>query len=66
MYLIMLSATIAGATFAGILGGYAVQKIFYTLIGGFTYLYLFLTVGGSFEPQVRVRRRTTRGRRGSS
>jgi uncharacterized membrane protein YbhN (UPF0104 family) len=49
MYLIMLSATIAGATFAGILGGYAVQKIFYTLIGGFTYLYLFLTVGGSFS-----------------
>ena len=49
MYLIMLTATIAGATFAGILGGYAVQKIFYTLIGGFTYLYLFLTVGGSFD-----------------
>ena len=49
MYLIMLAATIAGASFAGILGGYAVQKIFYTLIGGFTYLYLFLTVGGSFS-----------------
>ncbi|MGZ4395151.1 MAG: lysylphosphatidylglycerol synthase transmembrane domain-containing protein [Gaiellaceae bacterium] len=49
MYLIMLTATIAGATFAGILGGYVVQKIFYTLIGGFTYLYLFLTVGGSFD-----------------
>ncbi len=51
MYLIMLVATIAGATFAGILGGYAVQKIFYTLIGAFTYLYLFLTVGGSFDIQ---------------
>ena len=49
MYLIMLTATIAGASFAAILGGYAVQKIFYTLIGGFTYLYLFLTVGGSFD-----------------
>jgi uncharacterized membrane protein YbhN (UPF0104 family) len=49
MYLIMLTATIAGATFAAVLGGFAVQKIFYTLIGGFTYLYLFLTVGGSFD-----------------
>jgi len=49
MYLIMLTATIAGASFAAILGGYAVQKIFYTLIGGFTYLYLFLTVGGTFD-----------------
>ncbi len=49
MYLIMLTATIAGAKFAAILGGYAVQKIFYTLIGAFTYLYLFLSVGGSFD-----------------
>ncbi len=49
MYLLMLAATVAGATFAGILGGYAVQKIFYTLIGAFVYLYLFLTVGGSFD-----------------
>jgi uncharacterized membrane protein YbhN (UPF0104 family) len=49
MYLLMLTTTIAGATFAGILGGYAVQKIFYTLIGAFVYLYLFLTVGGSFD-----------------
>jgi uncharacterized membrane protein YbhN (UPF0104 family) len=49
MYLLMLTATIAGATFAGILGGYAVQKIFYTLIGAFVYLYLFLSVGGSFD-----------------
>jgi len=49
MYLIMLTATISGATFAAILGGYAVQKIFYTLIGGFVYLYLFLSVGGSFD-----------------
>jgi len=47
--LIMFSATIAGATFAGILGGYAVEKIFFTLAGGFVYLYLFLTVGGSFD-----------------
>jgi uncharacterized membrane protein YbhN (UPF0104 family) len=47
--LLMFSTIIAGATFAGILGGYAVQKIFYTLIGAFVYLYLFLTVGGAFD-----------------
>jgi uncharacterized membrane protein YbhN (UPF0104 family) len=47
--LLMFTAIIAGATFAAILGGYAVQKIFFTLIGLFTYLYLFLTVGGSFD-----------------
>jgi uncharacterized membrane protein YbhN (UPF0104 family) len=49
--LLMFTTIIAEATFAGILGGYAVQKIFYTLIGAFTYLYLFLTVGGSFSIQ---------------
>jgi uncharacterized membrane protein YbhN (UPF0104 family) len=47
--LIMFTAIIAGATFAAILGAYAVQKIFYTLIGAFVYLYLFLSVGGSFD-----------------
>jgi uncharacterized membrane protein YbhN (UPF0104 family) len=49
VFLIMMSTMIAGATFAGILGGYAVEKIFFTLSGGFVYLYLFLTVGGSFD-----------------
>jgi uncharacterized membrane protein YbhN (UPF0104 family) len=47
--LIMFTTIIAGATFAAILGAYAVQKIFFTVIGLFTYLYLFLTVGGSFD-----------------
>jgi len=47
--LLMFTTIIAGATFAGILGGYAVEKIFFTLIGAFTYLYLFLSVGGSFD-----------------
>jgi uncharacterized membrane protein YbhN (UPF0104 family) len=47
--LLMFTTIIAGATFAAILGGYAVQKIFWTLIGAFIYLYLFLTVGGSFD-----------------
>jgi uncharacterized membrane protein YbhN (UPF0104 family) len=47
--LLMFTAIIAGATFAAILGGYAVQKIFFTVIGIFVYLYLFLSVGGSFD-----------------
>ena len=47
--LLMFTSIIAGATFAGILGAYAVQKIFFTLIGVFVYLYLFLSVGGSFD-----------------
>src|SRR6266480_3253507 len=38
--LLMFTAIIAGATFAAILGGYAVQKIFFTVIGIFIYLYL--------------------------
>jgi uncharacterized membrane protein YbhN (UPF0104 family) len=47
--LLMFTTIIAGATFASILGAYAVQKIFFTLIGGFIYLYLFLSVSGSFD-----------------
>jgi hypothetical protein len=48
-FLLMLTTIIAGATFAAVLGAYAVQKIFFTLSGAFTYLYLFLTVAGSFD-----------------
>src|SRR4051812_21695486 len=47
--LLMFTTIIAGATFAAILGAYAVQKIFFTLIGAFVYLYLFLSVSGSFD-----------------
>jgi uncharacterized membrane protein YbhN (UPF0104 family) len=47
--LVMFTTIIAGATFAAILGGYAVQKIFFTLSGTFVYLYLFLTVDGAFD-----------------
>jgi len=49
--LIMLTLIIPGATFAGILAVYGVQKIFFVVIGAFPYLYLFLTVGGSFDLQ---------------
>ncbi len=49
--LVMFTTIIAAATFAGVLAGYVVQKIFYTLIGTAGYLYLFLSVGGSFDLQ---------------
>jgi uncharacterized membrane protein YbhN (UPF0104 family) len=47
--LVMFTAIIAGTTFAAILGAYAVHKIFFTLSGLFVYLYLFLSVEGSFD-----------------
>jgi uncharacterized membrane protein YbhN (UPF0104 family) len=50
--LLMYTSIITTAAFAGILGGYAVQKIFYSLIGIAGYIYLFLTVGGSFDLQL--------------
>ncbi len=49
--MLMFTSIIAAANFAGVLAGFAVQKIFYTLIGTAGYLYLFLTVGGSFDLQ---------------
>jgi uncharacterized membrane protein YbhN (UPF0104 family) len=49
--MLMFTSIIAAAGFAGILAGYAVQKIFYSLIGIACYVYLFLTVGGSFDIQ---------------
>ncbi len=49
MMLLMYTTLIAGATFAAVLGGYAVQKIFYCVFGAIPYLYLFLSVAGSFD-----------------
>jgi uncharacterized membrane protein YbhN (UPF0104 family) len=45
----MLTTVIASATFAGMIGGFIVQKIFFTLAAIFVYLYLFLSVPGSFD-----------------
>src|SRR6476661_4692391 len=39
--LIMFTAIIVGATFAGIFAGYLVEKIFFTVIGAAVYVYLF-------------------------
>jgi uncharacterized membrane protein YbhN (UPF0104 family) len=46
---IMLTTVIASATFAGMIGGFLVQKIFFTIAACFVYLYLFLSVPGSFD-----------------
>jgi uncharacterized membrane protein YbhN (UPF0104 family) len=47
--LLMFVAIIPGATLAGSVAAYLVQKIFYTVAGAFIYLYLFLSVPGSFD-----------------
>lgn len=49
--MIMFTTIIAAATFAGIVAGYVVQKAFFTVVGIATYLYLFLTINGSFDLQ---------------
>jgi uncharacterized membrane protein YbhN (UPF0104 family) len=49
--LLMYVAITPGANFAGVLGGMLVQKIFFTLVGAFIYVYLFATVPGTFERQ---------------
>ena len=50
--LLMFTALIAGATFPGVLGAMVVQKIFFTVAGTAVYLYLFLSVPGSFALQL--------------
>ena len=50
----MYVALIRGSTFAGVLGATLVQKIFYTAIGVFVYLYLFLSVPGTFDLQLGI------------
>jgi uncharacterized membrane protein YbhN (UPF0104 family) len=47
--LVMFVAIIPTATFGGSIAAYLVQKIFFTIAGTFVYLYLFLSVPGSFD-----------------
>jgi hypothetical protein len=47
--LLMFVAIIPSCKFAGALAAYLVQKIFFTIAGTFVYLYLFLSVPGSFN-----------------
>jgi uncharacterized membrane protein YbhN (UPF0104 family) len=52
--LLMFVAIVAGANFAGIVGGMLVQKIFFTLVGAFVYVYLFASVEGTWERQFKL------------
>jgi hypothetical protein len=52
--LLMFVAIIPRASFAGVLGGMVVQKIFFTVAGASVYAYLFLSVEGSFELQLKA------------
>jgi uncharacterized membrane protein YbhN (UPF0104 family) len=47
--LLMFVAIIPACTFPGAIAAYLVQKIFFTIAGTFVYLYLFLSVPGSFD-----------------
>lgn len=47
--LVMFVAIIPTATLGGSIAAYLVQKIFFTVAGTFVYLYLFLSVPGSFN-----------------
>jgi uncharacterized membrane protein YbhN (UPF0104 family) len=47
--LVMLLSVVAGATFAALLSGWVVQKIPFSVLNIAVYLYLFLTVSGSFS-----------------
>jgi uncharacterized membrane protein YbhN (UPF0104 family) len=49
--LLMYVAIIPGANFPGVLGGMVVQKIFFTVVGAFVYVYLLASVPGTFERQ---------------
>src|SRR5439155_17194381 len=47
--LVMFVAIIPSCTIGGAVAAYLVQKIFYTLAGTFVYLYMFLSVPGTFN-----------------
>jgi uncharacterized membrane protein YbhN (UPF0104 family) len=50
--LVMLVAIIPGATFPGLVGGQVVHKLFFVVAGAFVYVYLFLSVPGSFSAEL--------------
>jgi uncharacterized membrane protein YbhN (UPF0104 family) len=51
---LMFVAIIPGANLPGVLGGMVVQKIFFTVVGAFVYVYLFASVSGTFERQLKL------------
>jgi uncharacterized membrane protein YbhN (UPF0104 family) len=55
--LLMFIAIIPGATLAGVTAAYAVEKIFFTVMNAFVYVYLFVAVPGSFSVELGTLRR---------
>jgi uncharacterized membrane protein YbhN (UPF0104 family) len=47
--LVMFIAIIPSCTLGGAVAAYLVQKIFFTLVGAFVYLYMFLSVPGALD-----------------
>jgi uncharacterized membrane protein YbhN (UPF0104 family) len=52
--LLMFVAIIPGGNLPNVLGGALVQKIFFTVIGAFVYVYLFASVPGTYERQLEL------------
>lgn len=50
--LLMFVAIIPGSTFPGILAAYLVNKIFFTIIGGLVYLYMFIEAGSAINVEL--------------
>jgi uncharacterized membrane protein YbhN (UPF0104 family) len=50
--LLMFVAIIPGATFPGILAAYLVNKIFFTVVGGLVYGYMFIEAGAAFDVEL--------------
>jgi uncharacterized membrane protein YbhN (UPF0104 family) len=50
--MLMMVAVVAGASFPGVFSGYLVHKIFFCIVGGLVYVYLFVAVPGSFDIQL--------------
>ena len=55
--LLMFVAIIPGATLAGVTAAWAVEKIFFTVVNVFVYVYLFVAVPGSFSVELGTLRR---------
>ncbi len=52
--LVMLTVIIPESTFPGLIGGQVVHKLFFVAAGAFVYLYLFLSVPGSFAVELEL------------
>jgi uncharacterized membrane protein YbhN (UPF0104 family) len=50
--LFMYVAIVPGGTVAGVFGSWLVQRIFFTVMSAFVYLYLFVAVPGSFSVEL--------------